>query len=269
MDLKSKGIVSWFGNTGCVWQAGPWYCWEHNPAYRSAAAAVSCVCTVTLLSGHPTSKATLLMEEKVLNMEDLCLNPYNPVPDSHSCMSELWVSLRVAAQALSPVLLKLTGGLSLTVETRSDPERWTKASNTLAPGEAFMPSAIKCVLCWAALLKMHEPSGSLFRGRCVCCPGLGAAAPALKVSLCSFASPMVKISWTQSISEVRPAKYSYLVRWCKDLLGVEGVDAGCSWAALWGAGPGNQQRVVTLRRGAGPEWKHQSHGSGWRETPHE
>lgn len=86
---------------------------EHNPGYLSAAATASCVCTVASSLGNLTHKAALLMEEKVLNMEYLCLSPCDLVPDSHSCISQLQLSLHAAGQALSPVLWKPTGGTSI------------------------------------------------------------------------------------------------------------------------------------------------------------
>lgn len=51
------------------------------------------------------------------------------------------------ARALIQILLEQIGRLSLTAETRSGPKRQTKTCDTPAPGEAFMPSAIKCALC--------------------------------------------------------------------------------------------------------------------------
>lgn len=71
------------------------------------------------------------------------------------------------ARALIQILLEQIGRLSLTAETGSGPKRLTKTCDTPAPGEAFMPSAIKCALCRAAALKLHGPPGSPFPDGCV------------------------------------------------------------------------------------------------------
>lgn len=88
---------------------------------------------------HLSSWATILREKEFLNMEcafraqrcDPCFVP--------AVASYAW--------ALIQILLEQIGRLSLTAETRSGPKRQTKTCDTPAPGEAFMPSAIKCALC--------------------------------------------------------------------------------------------------------------------------
>jgi len=100
---------------------------------------------------------------------------------------------------------------------------------------------------------MHELSGSPFPDgeRHVCCPGLLTAAPALKVSVWSpaFADGQALMNSEHLCSQPGAAIWYTSVRTCSE---PRGGDAAHSWAALWSAGPGDQQCVTTVRRGAGP-----------------